>query len=56
MRVSDFILLGKKIGVGIVITAIPLGIFAGGLWVSRKVLAKHDPHQSTTTPEVAHEN
>ena len=56
MRVSDFLLLGKKIGVGIVITAIPLGILAGGLWVSHKVLARPEPHPPTTTSEVAHEN
>jgi hypothetical protein len=56
MTVPDFILLGKKIGVGIVITAIPLGILTGGLWLSHKVLAQHDAHQSTTTSEVAHEN
>jgi hypothetical protein len=56
MTVSDFILLGKKIGVGIVITAIPLGIFTGGLWISHKVLARPEPYQSTRTSGVAHEN
>jgi hypothetical protein len=56
MRVSDFILLGKKIGVGIVIAAIPLGILTGGLWVGYKVLAQHEAHHSAATSEVAHEN
>jgi hypothetical protein len=56
MRVSDFLLLGKKIGVGIVITLIPLGILTGGLWVSHKVLARPEQHQSRTNSEAAHEN
>jgi hypothetical protein len=38
MRVSDVVLLGKKIGVGILITLIPLGILTGGLWFSQKLL------------------
>ena len=56
MRVSDFLLLGKKIGVGIVITLIPLGILTGGLWVSHKILARPEQHQSRTNSEAAHEN
>jgi len=41
MRVSDLILLLKKIGVGILVTLIPLGILTGGLWVSQKVVNNH---------------
>jgi len=43
MRIADFSLLAKKIAVGIAVTVIPLLILAGGLWVTRMLLA-HSLH------------
>jgi hypothetical protein len=40
MGVSDFVLLAKKIAVGILVTVIPLGILTGGLLVSQNALKK----------------
>jgi hypothetical protein len=54
MRVSDLVLLGKKIGVGILITLIPLGILIGGLWFSQKLLKKNP--QSTVNHSVEARN
>jgi hypothetical protein len=54
MRVSDLVLLGKKIGVGILITLIPLGILTGGLWFSQKLLKKNP--QSTVSHSVEARN
>jgi hypothetical protein len=39
MRVADFGLLMKKIAVGVALTLVPLLILAGGLWVTRELLA-----------------
>ena len=38
MNTNDFIILGKKILVGIIITAVPLIIFLVGIWLVRKSL------------------
>lgn len=38
MNTSDFILLGKKIIIGILVTVIPLLIILGGLLLLQKVL------------------
>ena len=38
MKSDDFIILGKKILIGIVITAVPLIIFLIGLTLVRKIL------------------
>lgn len=38
MNTTDFILLGKKIGIGILVTVIPLLIILGGLLLLQKVL------------------
>lgn len=38
MTFTDFILLGKKIGVGILIIVIPFTILYGGLWLLQEVL------------------
>lgn len=38
MKTQDFIILGKKIFVGIVVTAVPLVIFLVGLWLVKKNL------------------
>jgi hypothetical protein len=44
MRIADLSLLLKKIAVGIVVTVVPLGILAGGLWLIRNVLDRtHAP-------------
>jgi len=56
MRVSDLVLLGKKIGVGILITLIPLGILTGSLLVSQKVLKKNPPLNVIHSVEVSHAN
>jgi hypothetical protein len=54
MRVSDLVLLGKKIGVGILISLIPLGILTGGLWFSQKLLRQNP--QSTVGHSVEARN
>ena len=38
MKTQDFIILGKKIGVGIIITAVPLIIFLVGLTLVKRFL------------------
>lgn len=38
MNTTDFILLGKKIAIGILVTVIPLLIILGGLLLLQKVL------------------
>jgi hypothetical protein len=38
MNTNDFIILGKKILVGIIITAVPLIIFLVGIWLVKKSL------------------
>ena len=40
MRLQDFTLLGKKILVGFVATAVPLLILLGSLHLTRKVLTR----------------
>lgn len=40
MRVSDLMLLAKKIAVGIVVTVVPLIILTGGLWLGQKIVNK----------------
>ncbi len=47
MRFSDWILLWKKIGVGILVTAIPLVILAGGLWAGQRAM-KRAPQPSVS--------
>lgn len=39
MRIADFAVLLKKIALGAVITVIPLIILAGGLWLTKRILA-----------------
>jgi hypothetical protein len=39
MHLRDLGLLSRKIGVGAVITLVPLLILAGGLWATQKLLA-----------------
>ena len=55
MRWADITLLGKKIGVGILVTLIPLGIVTGGLWVSQKAL-KSPQATVNHSGEVLHAN
>jgi hypothetical protein len=38
MTGQDFVILAKKIFVGILVTAIPLIIFLVGIWLVKKVL------------------
>jgi hypothetical protein len=47
MRISDLTLLAKKIGVGILVTLIPLAILTSGLFVGQKLL-KRAPHTSAS--------
>jgi len=56
MQWRDITLLGKKIGVGILITVIPLGILTGGLWVSQKALKKNPQATVNHSEEVSHAN
>jgi hypothetical protein len=56
MRWQDATLLGKKIGVGILITLFPLGILTGGLWVSQKALKKNPQAIVNHSKEVLHAN
>ena len=41
MTVSDLTLLGRKIFVGVVITAVPAALLIGGLWATQHVLRVH---------------
>ena len=56
MRWEDVALLAKKIGVGILITLIPLAIMTGGLWVSQKALKKNPQATLNHSEEVSHAN
>ncbi len=38
MTLSDVSIIGKKIVVGIIITAVPFIIIVGGLWLTQKAL------------------
>ncbi len=38
MTISDFILIGKKILVGIIVTLIPLAILLGGIYLVQELL------------------
>jgi hypothetical protein len=40
MRIADLTLLLRKIAVGVVITAAPLLILVGGLWLARAILTR----------------
>ena len=55
MTLSDVSLIGKKILVGIVVTAIPFIITVGGLWFTQHALTTHDAKkdsiQTTSKPE-----
>jgi hypothetical protein len=48
MKVSDLILLGKKIAVGIAVTLVPLIIITGVLWVGQQIV------NQAPQPEVSH--
>jgi hypothetical protein len=55
MQFADANLLVKKIGVGLVIAAIPLLILIGGLTLTRAVLERQPGHQvSVPTQPNAH--
>ena len=41
MHRQDFILLLKKIGVGVVVAVVPLIIIASALWLTRTILGSH---------------
>jgi hypothetical protein len=56
MRWADITLLGRKIGVGILVTLIPLGILTGSLWVSQKALKKNPQTTVNHSGEVSHAN
>jgi hypothetical protein len=51
MLTADLILLLKKIAVGIVITIVPLGILAGGLWLTRTLLDRGPAPAVSATPQ-----
>ncbi len=40
MTISDWILVSKKIAVGLALTAIPVVLIGGGLWLTRLVLER----------------
>jgi hypothetical protein len=50
MRLQDFTLLGKKILVGIVVTAVPLLILLGSLYLTRKVLTSDRATEKVSSP------
>jgi hypothetical protein len=56
MQWQDITLLGKKIGIGILITLIPLGILAGGLWISQKALKTNPQATVNHSEEASHAN
>jgi hypothetical protein len=41
MTTGDFVILSKKIAVGILIFLIPLVIIAGGIWLASTFLINH---------------
>lgn len=41
MTTGDFIILSKKIAVGILIFLIPLLIIAGGIWLASNYIVQH---------------
>jgi len=41
MTTGDYIILSKKIAVGILIFLIPLLIIAGGIWIASNFLVQH---------------
>lgn len=45
VTLTDFILLIKKILIGILVAIIPFAIIFGGLWITRRVLS-HETKQS----------
>ena len=57
MRFEDWVLLGKKIIVGVVITIVPFAILVGGLWFTQG-LAGNPSHakQSSSAKEMSHAN
>ena len=56
MGVSDFVLLAKKIAVGVLVTLIPLGILTGGLWVCHMALKKNVRPIASQSVKVSHAN
>jgi hypothetical protein len=54
MRVSDFVLLAKKIAVGIVITVVPLAILVGPLWITQRTVRKGPAPTATHSTELRH--
>lgn len=56
MRVSDLILLAKKIAVGIVITIVPLGIVVGSLWLTERAATTKAAPAGTHSKEASHAN
>lgn len=56
MRVSDLILLIKKIAVGIVITIVPLGIVVGSLWLTQRIATRNAAPAAINSKEVSHAN
>ena len=54
MRVSDLILLTKKIAVGIVITVVPLGVVVGSLWLTQRVATRNAAPAAINSKEASH--
>jgi hypothetical protein len=51
MLTADLSLLLKKIAVGILVTTVPLGILAGGLWLTRTLLDRGPAPAAAATPQ-----
>jgi uncharacterized membrane protein YqgA involved in biofilm formation len=51
MRVQDLVLLAKKIGVGVAVTAIPAVILVGGLWLTQHSLDTQHPSPASPHTE-----
>jgi hypothetical protein len=49
MTQSDFTLLLKKIGIGVLLVLIPLGILAGALHLTRRVLVRQASSQTASS-------
>ena len=56
MRIADFVLLAKKIAVGIVITVLPLGILIGPLWITQHKVKKAQVSAVAHATEAPHAN
>jgi hypothetical protein len=49
---GDVWLLAKKIGIGVVITVVPLGILTAGLWITQRAATIHEEQKPAASAKV----